>query len=313
MENPSVSIAIPVFNEEQVIDELLDRCLAVLDALPGSGHEVVLVDDGSSDSTVEKVWRRIESDERIKCVELARNFGHQVAVTAALDHVAGDVVFVMDGDLQDRPEELPKFLAKHAEGYEVVYARRVERKEGLLLRICYSVAYRIIGALSETPLPLDSGDYSLISRKALNAMLSAPERQRYVRGLRAWVGFRQIGIDVERDARFAGESKYSVAKLAGLAMNGLFSFSIIPLRIASFVGFSVVAMGLAYLGYAIAVRLLGGGTPTGFTAIIGLVVVMSGVQLLFLGIIGEYLGRVYTEVKRRPQYVVNRLLGGSDG
>ena len=227
---PSVSVAIPVYNEALVLPQLLARLRAVLDATPGGPHQVVFVDDGSADSTVEVLEAEAQRDPRILVVALSRNFGHQTALTAALDHVRGDVTLVMDADLQDPPEALPLFLEQHAKGFDVVYAQRVDRKEGLLLRLSYFVFYRLIAKLSALDLPLDAGDFGLMSRRVVEAVRRSPEHHRYLRGLRRWVGFRQTGVVVERAARAAGTSKYSPAKLLKLAFDGIFAFSIAPLR-----------------------------------------------------------------------------------
>ena len=251
---PSVSVAIPVYNEAQVLPSLLSRLRAVLDAIPGGPHQVVFVDDGSSDTTVEILEAVTHQDPRILVVALSRNFGHQTALTAALDHVAGDVT-VMDADLQDPPEALPVFLGEYAKGFDVVYAQRVDRKEGLLLRLSYFVFYRLISKLSALDLPLDAGDFGLMSRRVVDLLRRSPEHHRYLRGLRRWVGFRQTGVVVERSARAAGTSKYSTAKLLKLAFDGIFAFSIAPLRAAALVGaFAVVASSLFGL-YSLYVKL----------------------------------------------------------
>lgn len=306
-----VSLAIPIFNEEEVLPELLRRTRAVLDTTPGGPHEIVFVDDGSADRTLEILRQATAEDERIVVVELARNFGHQTAITAALDHVSGDAVLVMDGDLQDPPEVLDDFLARLHEGYDVVYARRVARKETFWLRACYHLFYRLIALLSDLRLPLDAGDFALLSRRVVDAIRSSPEHHRYLRGLRTWVGFRQIGVAVERDARAAGDSKYSTFKLLRLAFDGIFAFSVVPLRAATLLGLGAILLATGYAFYAVAAKLFFGHSPQGFTALIGTVVFLSGVQLLFLGVLGEYVGRIYEEVKRRPHYVVRDIVRGA--
>jgi polyisoprenyl-phosphate glycosyltransferase len=304
-----LSVAVPVYNEEQVLPELLRRLAAVLDAVPGGPHEVIFVDDGSADRSLALLEEAAARDPRIRVVSLSRNFGHQAAICAGLDHATGDLVVVMDADLQDIPEAIPQFLAKRAEGFDVVYARRVRRKEGPLLRLSYWLFYRLMAALSDVRVPLDAGDFSLMTRPVVDAIRSTPERQRYVRGLRAWVGFRQMGIEVERAARQAGETKYDATGLLGLALSGLFSFSVVPLRAAVLVGALAVAASVLFAAYSVAVRFLLSQTVPGFTALIVAIVFLAGVQLLFLGVIGEYLGRVYAEAKGRPLYVVGRVIG----
>ena len=304
-----LSVAIPLYNEEEVIPELLRRLGTVLDGLAGGPHEIVLVDDGSSDATFDLLARAARDDPRLVVVELSRNFGHQAALTAALDHVRGDAVVLMDGDLQDRPEAIPAFVERFQAGYDVVYARRVRRKEGLLLRACYWAFYRMLAWMSNVRLPVDAGDFGLLSRRAVDALRSAPERHRYVRGLRSWIGFRQIGIEVERDERAGGTSKYSTRKLLRLAFDGIFAFSTAPLRAAAVLGAGAMALCATYVVYAVVQRLASGRSPQGFTALIVVMTFLSGTILLFLGVIGEYVGRVYEEVKRRPPYVVQSVVG----
>jgi dolichol-phosphate mannosyltransferase len=243
----------------------------------------------------------------VTAVALSRNFGHQAAIDAALEHTSGDVVVVMDGDLQDTPESIPDFLDHYAAGYDVVYAVRVGRKEHWLLRTCYAAYYRLAGALADIELPRDAGDFALMSRRVVDQLRATPERHRYLRGLRSWVGFKQTGIQVERAARHAGSTKYSLRKLLRLATDGLLSFSLAPVRAASACGALCVLGGLA-VGTAAALRIL----PAGESAwIVAAVAFFSGVQLLFLGVIGEYLGRVYDEVRGRPRYIVERVLRNS--
>lgn len=308
-----LSVAIPIFNEAEVLPELLRRLGAVLDQLPGGPHEIVMVDDGSHDASREVLVRAAASEPRLVVVALSRNFGHQAALTAALDHVTGDAVVLMDGDLQDVPEAIPQFVRAHLEGYDVVYAQRVRRKEGWLLRLCYAMFYRILARLSNVELPVDAGDFGLMSRRVIEQLRQAPERHRYLRGLRAWAGYRQIGIAVERSARAGGESKYSLAKLVALACDGFFSFSVAPLRAAALLGIAAIVVSGLYALYAVVAKLAFGHSPQGFTALIVVMTFLSGTNLLFLGLLGEYLGRVYEEVKRRPLYVVDQVVRGSPG
>lgn len=307
-----VSVAVPVYNEEEVLPELLERTGAVLAELPGGPHELLIVDDGSSDRTLELLHDAAGEDERLVVIELSRNFGHQAAVTAALEHATGDVVVVMDGDLQDPPEAIPEMLARHREGYDVVYAVRTGRKESWLLRLMYHVAYRLIAAVSNVKIPLDAGDFSLLSRRAVDALRSAPERHRYVRGLRAWVGFPQTPLVVERSARAAGRSKYSSWKLLKLALDGVFAFSTVPLRVSLMIGLLALLASLGYVAYAVYAKVALNQSPQGFTTLIVAILFSLGVQLLFFGVIGEYVGRIYDEVKRRPRYVVRRITKRDD-
>ncbi len=305
-----VTVAIPVYNEEAVLPELLRRLAEVLDGVAGGPHEIVLVDDGSEDGSREVLRRAAAADPRICLVELSRNFGHQAAITAALDHAAGDVVVVMDADLQDPPEAIPDLLAPMGEGYDVVFARRVGRKEGVVLRAGYHLFYRIAARLSRPRLPVDAGDFAALSRQVVDELIRLPERHRYLRGLRAWVGFRQTGVDVERGRRWAGDSKYTVAGLLRLGFDGLFAFSLAPIRAATLLGLGAVVSTGLYAAYALLAKLLWDVSPRGFTALLLAFVFMSGIQLLILGVLGEYVGRIYEEAKRRPHYVVRRVLRG---
>jgi len=304
--NPRVSVAIPIYHEEAVVPELVRRTSAVLDSLPGGPHEIVFVDDGSSDGTLGMLEAAAERDPRIVVVELSRNFGHQTALAAALDQVSGDVVILMDGDLQDPPEAIPTLVDQYRQGYDVVYAQRVNRKEPWWLRMCYYVFYRLLAALSSIELPLDAGDFGLMSRRVVDEIRAMPEHHRYLRGLRTWVGFRQIGIPVERAARHVGRTKYSPLKLLKLASDGIFAFSIVPLRAAAILGAIAITCSLLFALYSLYAKFWL-HVPQGFTALIFVITFLSGMNLFFLGIIGEYVGRVYEEAKARPHYVVRRV------
>jgi len=308
MRPPRVSVVVPVHDEEAVIDALVSRVTAVLDRLPGGPHELLLVDDGSTDSTRVRLEELARSDPRLGAVILTRNFGHQAALAAGLDHVDGDVVVVMDGDLQDAPEAIPEFLDLHEQGYDVVYAKRVRRKEPWWLRLGYFTFYRLLARLSDLPLPTDAGDFSLMSRRVVDELRRMPERHRYIRGLRTWVGFRQIGVEVERDPRHAGRSKYTFGRLARLAADAVFSFSIVPLRLAALIGLVAVGCSVVFALYAVYAKVWLNESPVGFTAIIWLMTFLSGTTLLCLGVIGEYLGRVYEELKARPLYLVSHVV-----
>jgi polyisoprenyl-phosphate glycosyltransferase len=307
-----VSLAIALYNEETVVPELLRRVRAVLDGLPGSSHEMVFVDDGSTDRTLALLSAAAAADPRITVVALSRNFGHQAALTAALDHVSGDVVIVMDGDLQDSPEAIPRLIEEHLKGFDVVYVRRVRRKEGWLLRSSYFLFYRMMAAVASVRLPVDAGDFALLSRRVVQRLRETRERHRYLRGLRTWVGYQQTGIELERAARNSGRPKYNSAKLVTLALDGLVSFSVAPLRAAAVLGLLTIAGSFVFALYSLYVRVVLGESPQGFTALILVISFMSGVQLLFLGVIGEYLGRVYEEVKGRPHYVIDQVVRHSN-
>jgi dolichol-phosphate mannosyltransferase len=306
-----LSVTIPVLNEEAVLPELLRRVCAVLDGIPGGPHELLLVDDGSTDATREMLVAASDADPRVRSIFLSRNFGHQAAITAGLDHVRGDLIVAMDGDLQDMPEVIPGFIAAQAEGFDVVYAVRTLRKEGLLLRACYFVFYRLMTRFSRVAVPPDAGDFALITRRVLTAMQSAPERNRYLRGLRAWAGFRQRPFRVERAERAGGQSKYSYRALIRLALDGFFAFSATPIRAAMLLGACSIFAAILYALWVVFERLFLHEAPQGFAAIIVIVTFLSGMNLFFMGVIGEYVGRVYEEVKARPMYVIDRIVGGA--
>jgi polyisoprenyl-phosphate glycosyltransferase len=305
---PRVSVAIPLFNEEAGIPELLRRVWAVLDSLPGGPHEIVTVDDGSSDQTLAVLEAAAAADARLVVVSLSRNFGHQAAFTAALDHTVGDVVVLMDGDLQDPPEAIPQFLEQYALGFDVVYAQRAERKEAWYLRAAYFLFYRLLDRVSSIKVPLDSGDFSLLSRRVVDQIRNVPEKNRFLRGLRTWVGFKQIAVVVKRSERHAGTSKYTFSKLLHLAFDGIFAFSTVPIRAAAMLGVCAIGAAVLFTAYTVWVKLFMNDDPKGFTALTLLITFLSGVNLFFVGVIGEYVGRVYEEVKGRPVYIVGKLL-----
>jgi dolichol-phosphate mannosyltransferase len=309
-DTPRVSVAVPLYNEEQVLPELLRRSLAVLDRLPGGPHEMICVDDGSSDRTLELLKTSAAEDPRIVAISFSRNFGHQAAISAGLEQATGDAVVLMDGDLQDTPESIPKLLDKYRQGYDVVYVVRVNRKEGRLLRLCYYLFYHVITALAELRLPRGAGDFCLMSRRVVDELTAARERHTYLRGLRSWVGFRQIGVEIERAKRGAGQTKYNLRRLLGLAFDGIFSFSTMPLRAATVVGGLAVLTSICVAAYAVYGKFFL-NSPQGFTALIVSVTFFAGVQLVVLGVIGEYIGRIYEETKGRPRYIVDEVIGSS--
>ena len=302
-----LSVAVPIYNEERAAHELLGRIGSVLDGIAGGPHQILIVDDGSWDRTPELLEEAARQDPRLTVISLSRNFGHQAALSVALDYVSGDAVVLMDGDLQDAPEVIPTFMAKFEQGYDVVYATRSRRKEGWGLRFCYYLFYRLQAMLSDTNLPLDAGDFGLMSRRVVEQLRHMKERHRYLRGLRSWVGFRQIGVPVERAERHSGNSKYGFLGLLKLASDGIFAFSVLPLRAATLVGATASGISGVYAGYALYAKLFLHRSPQGFTALVLLITFLSGVLLFFLGVIGEYVGRVYDEIKGRPIYVVDEI------
>ncbi|MCB0323072.1 MAG: glycosyltransferase [Bdellovibrionales bacterium] len=305
---PDLSVVVPLHNEQGTVEELYRRIVTALET-QSVVFELLFIDDASTDDTARKLTELVSSDERVQVVTLARNFGHQIALSAGLDLAAGNAVVLMDGDLQDAPEILPEFLRKWEEGYDVVYAVRVGRKESLLLRASYSIFYRILAYLADVAMPHDAGDFCLIDRRIVERIRAMPERGRFLRGLRSWAGGRQIGIRVERAARFEGTTKYTLARLLNLALEGIVSFSYVPLRIASAAGIcvSVFSAGLAIFYFV--KQIFFGLNPPGFATLTVLICFFSGIQLITIGIIGEYLGRVFTEVKRRPLYFIRNVQG----
>lgn len=311
----TLSIVVPTFNEEQVLPELARRLAAVLDRLAFDSFEVLLVDDGSADGSEELIRAIVARDSRFKGVLLARNFGHQAAVSIGLELARGSVIAVMDGDLQDPPEALAPLLQAIEDGADVAYGVRTARKEGMLKRAAYSTFYRFLRRAASINIPADSGDFCVMTRAVVDDMLRLPERNRFVRGLRAWVGRRQVGVGYQREARFAGEPKYTVRKLMGLAYDGIFSFSVLPIRLMQVLGFAVSGASLTVaFGYAVWRLLSPERFPSGFATLTISIWFLAGVQLLFLGIIGEYLARTFDESRRRPVAIVREIVagGGSD-
>jgi glycosyltransferase involved in cell wall biosynthesis len=305
---PVLSVVVPMLNEAGNIGELHRRLRSVLEA-EGLSHELIYVDDGSSDETPDLLRRLQAADPTVRVIILSRRFGHQRAVTAGLSFATGNAVVVMDGDLQDPPEVIPELVAGWRRGFEVVYAVRRRRPEGFPKRIAYRLFYWLLARLADVPIPLDAGDFALVDARVLRVLEAMPERNRFIRGLRAWVGFRQIGVEYDRGRRGAGETKYSFSRLVGLALDGLVSYSYAPLRFVSQMGILAFLASLVGLSYLIIGRLAGGDIPAGWTSLIVTVLFLGGLQLLALGLLGEYLGRTLEEVKRRPHFVVREALG----
>ncbi len=303
-----ISIVIPLYNEEKVFDKLILRLIRLLDSSP-TIIEIVLVDDGSTDETPLHMHAIAFKDDRFKAVFLSRNYGHQTALSAGMAHVsASKAVMIIDGDLQDPPEMVTPFYEKISDGYDVVYAIREKRQENFLKRFLYWGFYRILKVISDVNLPLDSGDFCMMTRKVNDIIVSMPEQSRFVRGLRTWVGFKQIGVAYERDKRADGVSKYPMAKLFQLAFDGIFSFSFIPLRVITRLGFFTILGSMLYLSYVLFKKFFGYPLPSGFTALIFSLSLFSGVQLISLGILGEYISRIYVQVKNRPLYLVKKVI-----
>lgn len=300
---PELCIVIPCFNEEAVLPHLVDRIGRVM---LDTSFKVLFVDDGSSDGTLEYLNSVCAQNERMGCLSLSRNFGHQAAVSAGMRYAQGDAVVVLDADLQDPPELLPTFLAKWQQGYDVVYGIRTNRKEPLLMRLAYRVFYRLLDRSANVPIPRDSGDFALLDRRVVDVINSLGEHNRFVRGMRAWAGFRQTGIPYERPARYAGQTGYSLRRLTKLALDGLIGFSSIPLRFAFWLGIGAFVLGLILL-----IWLIGNSSAEHFIveSWAAIVLLLGGLQLAVLGIIGEYIGRILEEVRSRPHYILQHRSG----
>jgi polyisoprenyl-phosphate glycosyltransferase len=299
---------IPIYNEEENIREMYRRIVEVIEKLEGE-TEVILVDDGSSDHSLHFIREIHQRDRRIRYISFARNFGHQIAVTAGLNFVRGKVTIVMDADLQDPPELILDMLEHWRQGYQVVYAQRISRKkENWFKRFMAYSFYRILRILADVDIPADTGDFCLMDKQVVDVLNSMPERNRYIRGLRAWVGFRQTSVQFERDPRFAGKEKYTFGKSLALAINGIVSLSKMPLKLATYLGTISAIVALLMIVMVLYWRLFNLATPLiGYTLITIALFFLGSVQLLCLGILGEYIGRIYEEVKGRPIYTVKEI------
>ncbi|NJK82163.1 MAG: glycosyltransferase family 2 protein [Chloroflexaceae bacterium] len=309
LEAPTFSVVAPVFNEEQLLPEFYRRVVATMESL-GEPFELVLVNDGSRDRSPQIMRELHEQDPRVKVVYFSRNFGHQIAITAGTDHAGGKAVVVIDSDLQDPPEVIPELIVRWREGYQVVYAVRAEREgETWFKKTTASFFYRLIKNITSVDIPVDTGDFRLMDRKVVEALSSIREYNRFMRGLSVWVGFKQIGVPYRRAARTAGSTKYPLSKMLRFAFDGITSFSYLPLQLATYFGFGIAGASVLGILITVILRLIGfeffGGQATTLVSVLFL----GGVQLIFLGIIGEYLGRIYDEVKRRPLYIVADALG----
>ncbi len=302
---PTFTIIAPVFNELENLPILLQRVSEVMDTT-GEPWELVLVDDGSRDGSTDVIRKMAKEDERVRPVIFARNFGHQIAVTAGLDYSRGKAVIIIDADLQDPPEVILEMIARWREGNEVVYAVRSEREgETWFKKTTASLFYRIIFKITDVKIPLDTGDFRLMDRKVVNVMNSMREKHRFLRGMSAWVGFKQIGVSYKRAARYSGTTKYPFKKMFKLALNAITGFSYFPLQLATYLGFIAAGLSIITIPIVIAARAWGNETFLGQASTLIAVLFLGGVQLISLGILGEYIGRIYDEVKGRPLYIVS--------
>ncbi|MFA6309460.1 MAG: glycosyltransferase family 2 protein [Clostridia bacterium] len=303
-EKAVVSVVVPVYNEEGVVEESYKRLKKVMDSTDES-YEIIFVNDGSRDRTVEILRNICDKDSTIKLLDFSRNFGHQIAITAGMDYTEGDAIVVIDADLQDPPEVIPQMLAKWKEGYDVVYGKRIKRKgDTFFKKITAKMFYRFLRTMTEVDIPVDTGDFRLIDRKVCNALKQVNERNRYIRGIISWLGFKQIGVEFVREKRFAGETKYPLKKMIKFASDAITSFSYKPLKIATYIGGFISFLSFAYLIFVLCQRLFTVSTQPGWASTIAVNLFFNGIVLVILGVIGEYVGRIYDEVKGRPLYVI---------
>ena len=304
MTKPTFTIIAPIYNELENIPELYPRMREVMDR-SGEAWELILVDDGSTDGSTTLIRKLAENDARVRPVIFARNFGHQIAVTAGVDFARGDAVIIIDADLQDPPEVVLELIKKWREGYDVVYAVREERQgESWFKKTTASLFYRLIYRITDVEIPMDTGDFRLMDRKVVDVMKHMREKHRFLRGMSAWVGFKQVGVSYKRQPRFAGETKYPLSKMIKLAINAVTSFSYFPLQLATYMGFIAAGLSVLAIPIIVVLRLTTGTALFGQATTLIVVLFLGGLQLISLGVIGEYIGRVYDEAKGRPLYIV---------
>lgn len=307
--NHLVSVVVPVFNESEVIEAFYARATSAMGAVRGCDYELVFVDDGSRDDSYRQLAALAARDSHVRVIKFSRNFGHQIAITAGIDHARGDCVAVIDADLQDPPEVIGAMVEKWREGYDVVYGLRADRAgESKLKLATAALFYRLLKRITKVEIPVDVGDFRLMSRRATDQLKLLREKDRFVRGLVSWIGFRQTGVPYHREKRFAGVTKYPFSKMLKFALDGITSFSTVPLKLATWLGYSASAFAFLYLVSVFVQKALG-ITVQGWATVMVAMLFLGGVQLICLGIIGEYLGRVFNELKPRPMYVVEELIG----
>jgi len=310
MKRMQYSIIIPVFNEEKNVDILYERLTKVLRLLKQE-YELIFINDGSTDLTLIKLNNKHLKDNTLKIINFSRNFGHQMAVSAGLKYAKGEIVAIIDADLQDPPEILPLFFKKIEAGYDVVYAIRKKRKESVMMKLAYATYYRFLKSIADIDIPLDSGDFCVMKRRVVDAINLLPERNRFIRGIRTWVGYKQVGLEYERDARLAGESKYNFKRLLKLAFDGIFSFSYVPFKFMFYLG--LLALIFSILGgiWVIYMKFFttNYNQVPGFATTIMLLIFLGGLQLFCMGVMGEYIKRIYDEIKQRPPYIIESIIG----
>jgi len=305
---PLISVVVPIYNEELVVKESHKRLKSVMDTC-GERYEIIFINDGSRDKSASIVADICKHDKNIKLINFSRNFGHQPAITAGMDYALGDAIIIIDADLQDPPEVMLEMIELWKSGYQVIYGKRKSRKgETIFKKVTAKTYYRILRSMTNFDIPVDTGDFRLIDRKVCDAMKSLTEKNRYVRGLVSWVGFRQTSVEYERDERFAGETKYPFRKMLKLAMDGITAFSYKPLKLATYLGFAIAAASFLYMLYAMYKGFFTDETTEGWASIIAVISLSQGIILMMLGLMGEYIGRIYDEIKNRPIYIVNEII-----
>lgn len=304
------SVVVPCFNEEEVIGETYKRLSAVMKSM-GEPYEILFVNDGSRDKTGSIVAGFCNEDESVRLIDFSRNFGHMPAISAGMDYARGEAVFIIDADLQDPPEIFPEMVAKWREGYHVVYGKREKREgEGWFKKLSAKVFYRLLRSMTNVELPVDTGEFRLMDRKVVDTVKSLPEKNRYIRGLVSWVGFKQVPVTYVRQERFAGETKYPLRKMIVFAMDAITAFSYKPLKLATFMGFLMSFVSFIYLLVIFYQHFFTDRTVAGWTSIIGVLLLTQGIVMMILGLMGEYIGRLYEETKNRPAYIVREVVGG---
>ena len=309
----SLTVLVPVYNEEAVIGEFYRRTVDVCETLDGTRFELLFIDDGSSDRSIELLHDLIQDDPRVSLIRLSRNFGKEAALTAGLDHVDSDAVIIIDSDLQDPPELIPDMLKLWRQGYDTVYGQRTERHgESFTKKVTASAFYRLMAHVGRFSIPRDTGDFRLLSRRAVNALKSLPESNRFMKGLFSWIGYPQIALKYSRDPRHAGDTKFNYWKLWNFALDGITSFTTLPLKLASYIGVLLAFGSFVYGAYVVVKTLLWGDPVPGYPSLMTVILFIGGIQLMFLGVLGEYLGRMFDETKRRPLYLIQEHVRGHE-
>jgi len=308
MANPVYSVVIPAYNEQEVINEAYKRLTTVMKGMNES-YELVFINDGSTDDTAQIIAGFCENDPSVRLINFTRNFGHMAAISAGMEHARGDGIFIIDADLQDPPEIFPDMAEKWKEGYHVIYGKRIKRKgESIFKRMSASIFYRFLRRMTSVDLPRDTGEFRMIDRKVCDAVNKLPEKNRYIRGLVSWVGFKQIPVEYEREKRFAGVTKYPLKKMIAFATDAVTSFSYKPLKLATTLGFSISLFSFLYILYVFYERIFTDRAITGWASTIAAILFTQGIVLMILGLMGEYIGRIYSELQNRPIYIVQEII-----